>query len=446
MVGSSHMHIMSCNLPLGSFTPFYNFEVSSEFARLDPGPPPPPPLKSAAGCLKTRTGGSPKPPSPRIISELYDVATRHETSRKPPSHRLTLAVQAVLLVVHRLGQAIAAGLVRPREEELFGLDPVVHPTRTIPCFVPPSKTIDRSEPRSGSSIPGRGRFRASGCVFLECLSGWFVVYWVVAAIWAVAVGAASALARNSKPPTCVCSEKPGDVEVRINANGRDDHIITTLGPSITDLDKIVEVFVRHGSDPLFDKIVLAYPSAFLGLLVLVPADLYDGLVFGKVRSISQRTIVPTCAPLELVDEWFPDQVAEEDSKVGPEPSRGPVRQWDAAAARAAQLADYEAIDAGVAVLRRRENTKRRINKSSVAARVATRVAEVQTLRAEGKRTRRMIQEEREDWLEMKEALEAKANGVVRVYRTRVEEPEEIKLCRAWLKTPAGQLYLWSKAN
>lgn len=100
----------------------------------------------------------------------------------------------------------------------------------------------------------------------------------------------------------------------------------------------------------------------------------------------------------------------------------------------------------MAVLRRRENTKRRINKSSVAARVATRVAEVQTLRAEGKRTRRMIQEEREDWLEMKEALEAKANGVVRVYRTRVEEPEEIKLCRAWLKTPAGQLYLWSKAN
>lgn len=226
--------VLGCHLTLFISV---QFEVSSEFARLDPGPPPPPPLKSAAGCLKTRTGGSPKPPSPRIISELYDVATRHETSkphaqpqaqiysytsqypiagRKPPSHRLTLAVQAVLLVVHRLGQAIAAGLVRPREEELFGLDPVVHPTRTIPCFVPPSKTIDRSEPRSGSSIPGRGRFRASGCVFLECLSGWFVVYWVVAAIWAVAVGAASALARNSKPPTCVCSEKPGDVEVRIS--------------------------------------------------------------------------------------------------------------------------------------------------------------------------------------------------------------------------------------
>lgn len=100
---------------------------------------------------------------------------------------------------------------------------------------------------------------------------------------------------------------------------------------------------------------------FIGLLVLVPADLYDGLVFGKVRSISQRTIVPTCAPLELVDEWFPDQVAEEDSKVsgqpwrrwfltgyiykvGPEPSRGPVRQWDAAAARAAQLVWYLILD------------------------------------------------------------------------------------------------------
>lgn len=121
--------------------------------------------------------------------------------------------------VHRLGRAIVAELLRPpgglftaRMGSRFAAPPLAwmrglvsapYPTRTIQNIIPPTRTIDESEPRPPS--PGHGRSRPTGSLPAERPNGLLATVCLVAGvIGAIALGAASVLVRQ--PPTCVGSE------------------------------------------------------------------------------------------------------------------------------------------------------------------------------------------------------------------------------------------------